>query len=337
MKLFKRKLFIGIFLYILISFSIFEIGTHFYTKANPNYDIEMWRYWTQLKQRASDPLMSHEHIPGQSADFNGVNIKINSKGLRDREFDYLKKENTRRILFLGDSLTLGWGVAFKSIFTKLLEKSLTKQDNIPTEVINTGVGNYNSEQEYTFYKNFGFKYNPDITMLLYFINDAEPTPIYKDSIFMEKSIFVVFLWSQLNKIWAKFEKKKKFISYYRQLYIEGSESWSKSKKSLLGIKNLVNKNKKNFIVAICPELRVFKNSYPFEEEHKKILNFLKKSKIYFIDLLPIFKNKVEREESIWVSHEDSHPNALGHKIIAKGIENYFKNNPKKLRIKSLHK
>ena len=57
------------------------------------------------------------------------------------------------------------------------------------------------------YKNFGFKYNPDITMLLYFINDAEPTPIHKDSIFMEKSIFVVFLWSQLNKIWAKFENK----------------------------------------------------------------------------------------------------------------------------------
>ena len=142
---------------------------------------------------------------------------------------------------------------------------------------------------------------------------------------------------QLNKIWAKFENKKKFVPYYKQLYIEGSESWSKSKNALLGIDELVKKNKKNFIVAVCPELRVFKNYYPFQEEHKKILNFLKESKIDFIDLLPIFKNKVEREDSVWVSYEDSHPNALGHKIIAEGIKNYFKNNPKKLRIKSPHK
>lgn len=316
--------------YILATFFILEVGTYGLMKIRPYYDVAMWRYWTKLKRRAADPGMSHEHIPGKSADLYGAHISINSKGLRDREIDYPRTAGVRRILFLGDSLTLGWGVPFESIFSKLLEKDLTGIDGVQTEVINTGVGNYNSEQEYTYYKNEGVKYNSDMVMLLYFINDAEPTPNYKDSVLMEKSIFVVFMWSQLNKIWARFSKKKGFLNYYSDLYKDGSESWENSKNSILKIRDLAKTQKSPFIVAVCPELRIFKETYPFADVHQKILGFLKKSNIDTINLLPTFKREAEREELVWVSREDSHPNALGNRIIANGIRNFFKANPNKL-------
>jgi hypothetical protein len=319
----KKSLFIS--LYILVSFLIFEIGTYIFVGIKPYYDIEMWRYWTKLKQKAPDPELSHQHVPGASADLYGVNIKINSKGLRDREFTYTKNTKSRRILFLGDSLTLGWGVPFKSIFTKLLEDDLTRLDKIKTEVINTGVGNYNTNQEFTYYKNEGFKYNADIVMLLYFINDAEPTPIYKKSIFIEKSIFAVFMWSQLNKIWAKFNHKKGFIEYYSDLYKQGNPGWENSKAAIKAIRDLTKIKNSQLIVVVCPELRFFKEAYPFDKVHNKIIGFLKDSKIDSIDLLPFFENGVEREELVWVSKEDSHPNILGNKIIAMGIHDHFKN------------
>ncbi len=324
----KKILFVVI--YLIVTFLLLEVGTYGFVKIQPYYDVAMWRYWTKLKQRASDPRMSHEHVPGKSADLYGANIAINSKGLRDREIDYPRTPGIRRVLFLGDSLTLGWGVPFESIFSKLLEKDFAEMDGIQTEVINTGVGNYNSEQEYTYYKNEGIKYKSDLVMLLYFINDAEPTPKYKDSVLMEKSIFAVFMWSQLNKIWARFNKKKGFLNYYSDLYKDGSQSWENSKNSLLKIKDLAKSQKNPFIVAVCPELRFFKKTYPFSDVHQKILGFLKKSNIDTIDLLPTFKKEVEREELVWVSREDSHPNVLGNRVIANGIRNFFKENPTKL-------
>ena len=324
----KKTLFIT--LYIVFCFFIFEIGTYIFVGIKPYYDIEMWRYWTKLKQKAPDSEMSHQHVPGASADLYGVNIKINSKGLRDREIKYVKTPGERRILFLGDSLTLGWGVPFESIFTKLLEKDLTNIDKIKTEVINTGVGNYNSVQEFTYYKNEGYKYDADIVMLLHFINDAEPTPIYKESMLMEKSIFVVFLWSQLTEIWAKANREKGFQNYYAELYEDGKPGWEKSKNAIKGMRDLSKKNNSKFIVAICPELRFFKEGYPFINAHKKIKEFLKDSQIDSIDLLPFFKNGAEREELVWVSKEDSHPNILGNKIITSGILDYFNRNPNKL-------
>ena len=168
----------------------------------PYYDVEMWRYGTLLKEQVQEPEMSHRHIPNQSEHLYGVDISINSKGLRDREFNYSKKPGVHRVLFLGDSLTLGWGVAFDDLFTKRLESILSDLLGKPTEVINTGVGNYNTEQEWAYYRTEGRKYNADEVMLLYFINDAEPTPLYSEATLKENSMLVVFLWSRIKKIFV---------------------------------------------------------------------------------------------------------------------------------------
>jgi lysophospholipase L1-like esterase len=79
----------------------------------------------------------------------GVNISTNSLGFRsDREYSQAKKENVTRILVIGDSITLGWGVNYKQTYPKLLENFLNKgSKDKQYEVINTGVGNYNSVNE----------------------------------------------------------------------------------------------------------------------------------------------------------------------------------------------
>jgi hypothetical protein len=33
-----------------------------------NYDIEMWRYALELKKRADDPVLGHEHVPSKASD-----------------------------------------------------------------------------------------------------------------------------------------------------------------------------------------------------------------------------------------------------------------------------
>lgn len=329
MKSAFKKIFAAI-LYIICLCGILELVTIFYLRIQPSYDVAMWRYNKKLKIKADDPGLSHKHAPNSSAHLYGVHIKTNSHGLRDREFSYDKPTNIRRILFLGDSLTLGWGVPFDNLFTKLLEKRLKNINNQKTEIINTGVGNYNTKQEFTYYKNEGIKFSPEHVMLLYFINDAEPTPKYTDPVIINDSYFLVFMWSRIKKILGRFDSDNNFLNYYSNLYKDNSPGWEVSKKSLLGIRDLAKKNKSKLTIAVCPELRVLHPKYPFLEEHKKILSFLKKNNISFIDLLPIFQKRVKNESETWVSLEDSHPNILGNQIITNGIADYFSTFPEKL-------
>ena len=144
------------------------------------YHVEMWRYAVELKRVAEDPEIGHEHIPGAHARLMGVDVSINSDGLRDKELEEAKPTGVTRILMLGDSITFGWGVPADETLPRVLERELTAQGAGPIEVINSGVGNYNTAMEAGYFFDHGKAYDPDIVVLNYFINDAEPTPIYKE-------------------------------------------------------------------------------------------------------------------------------------------------------------
>ena len=76
-------------------------------------------------------------------------------------------------MMLGDLLTVGWGVPVEQTFSKRIEKFFAA-DGFDAEVINTGVGNYNRIQEVEYFLVEGIKYRPDIVVLNFFVNDAQP-------------------------------------------------------------------------------------------------------------------------------------------------------------------
>lgn len=98
-----------------------------------------------------------------------VNIKINSKGLRDREFPYEKPEGTFRILVLGDSYTAGFEVPLEDTFPKQLERLLNENSKeLKFEVLNSGVMGYGTVNEFLYFNYEGYKYEPDIVILAFF-------------------------------------------------------------------------------------------------------------------------------------------------------------------------
>lgn len=105
-----------------------------------------------------------------------IHEKMNSRGLRDREYEYDKAVNVFRILVLGDSFTEGYDVNIDDIFTEILERRLNDSLSRPSgrtfEVINAGTGGYSTDQEYLFYSLEGKKYDPDLVILMvYAAND----------------------------------------------------------------------------------------------------------------------------------------------------------------------
>jgi lysophospholipase L1-like esterase len=97
-------------------------------------------------------------------------VKINSKGLRDREIDYTKERNTYRIGIFGDSFTFGEGVQNNETYSKLLENILNADEELKLlgkkiEVLNFGIGKTGTSHQYAFYQKEGKKYDLDLVIL----------------------------------------------------------------------------------------------------------------------------------------------------------------------------
>jgi lysophospholipase L1-like esterase len=99
-----------------------------------------------------------------------ANVRINARGLRDREIGYDNPQNAYRILVLGDSYAEGLHVAQEETFPKQLETRLADPGH-PVEVINGGVSGWGTDQEAIFYAIEGFRYEPDLVLLLLFIRN----------------------------------------------------------------------------------------------------------------------------------------------------------------------
>jgi hypothetical protein len=94
-------------------------------------------------------------------------VRINARGLRDREIGYDNPANAFRILVLGDSFVEALQVPLEATFTSQMETLLTSTER-PVEVINAGVGGWGTDQEATFFAIEGFRYQPDVVLLCFF-------------------------------------------------------------------------------------------------------------------------------------------------------------------------
>jgi lysophospholipase L1-like esterase len=123
-----------------------------------------------------DPILGWRNRPnfsmvGKAPDSISGRVEYthNSRGLRDEEYPYQKPDGTYRILVLGDSFAYGDGIQRSEAFPEILESLLKQHGSF--EVINTGVTGYGLTQETLYYETEGYKYEPDLVMLVFYHND----------------------------------------------------------------------------------------------------------------------------------------------------------------------
>lgn len=95
-----------------------------------------------------------------------VRDRVNSLGMNDVERTVAKVAGMRRILVLGDSFVFGQGVRKDRSLTSLLDSWLPE-----VEVLNAGVPGYGLEQEYVYFKERGRRFEPDLVLVGFFMND----------------------------------------------------------------------------------------------------------------------------------------------------------------------
>ena len=117
---------------------------------------------------AVEKLDTEYDIPDAPDGRTEYRVVISSQGLRDRFFGP-KAQGEFRILMLGDSFTMGWGVENHETIPKALERLLNSEaGGKNVTVINAGVVGYGPWQERLLFHDIGLALEPDLVVLQVF-------------------------------------------------------------------------------------------------------------------------------------------------------------------------
>jgi hypothetical protein len=110
-------------------------------------------------------LRKNVRFPEDHAVFPG--IVSNSQRLRSAvEIPAKKTANELRILFVGDSVTFGWGVPHEATYSELTGRALQERfPDLSVTIINAGVPAYGTLQGLRFLEAEGFDYQPDLVVV----------------------------------------------------------------------------------------------------------------------------------------------------------------------------
>lgn len=100
-------------------------------------------------------------VSGTVRDVGSFDVRINSIGYRGKEVVVPKPPGVRRIAFLGDSNTFGYGIQEGQRFSDILAAAAPPS----TEIVNLGVFGYGTEQEAIYLERHALALSPDMVVL----------------------------------------------------------------------------------------------------------------------------------------------------------------------------
>ena len=311
--------------------------------------------WELVASRRMDWVQYHEPAagytlmqPGSHYEWQDITVDINSHGLRGPETTYEKPPATFRILNLGDSVVMGWGVRQQDTYGRQLE-SLLNEDGIGdsrVEVINAGVPGWNLENASAYLQAEGLKYDPDLIVLgLTLSNDikgksalrAENQPALlkwlRSNTYFWPFLTVQFRWMEaraqglerIDVIDPPTNPDKYFPSDPE------AEQWTGFWNLVLEINGQAEENNIPVVLVIFPlEFQVIDEGYPTLAQ-ELLTARAAEAGIPALELLPAFQQACREKPGGACQLEDRylfadvwmHPSAHGHKLIADELEAFL--------------
>lgn len=115
------------------------------------------------------PILGWSQMPNGNYDYDSitgtkVHVEFNSKGFRDVEHSLEKPQGVKRIVLIGDSFCESTQVNLEETFFRRLEKFLNTSGQDKWEIINLGVGDFGTAQQWVSLKEIGLHYSPDMVL-----------------------------------------------------------------------------------------------------------------------------------------------------------------------------
>lgn len=289
--------------------------------------------WDSTGLTIYDPELGHALRPNFEGPWVGnVVVKVNSIGLRDREYP-AKRKNEIRILSLGDSYAFGYGVELSESYPKVLEKMLSARfPQCDFSVVNGAVSGYSTYQEILVLQKLYGLLHPDFVLATFVgSNDVTENAVIVEQLQQKVQTPVGFLGHHSHLV-------RLVLRTIYPITNRASNWWGPNISHTIELlreleKQLRTKNLPyTFLVIparhqIRPEVNLASEwvvrlgLYDFIIRHNTaIIRHFEIDRIPYIDLLPLLRehDKLER-----VSLEDSHTNPVGHRVIAEAVNKWI--------------
>jgi lysophospholipase L1-like esterase len=290
-----------------------EIVLRVKNSSMTTYDIEMWRYAKELKVRSDDRQLDFDHVKSASAVLQNVNVRLNDWGLRNGPVEP-RSAGGRRILFLGGSIALGWGVAEENTVEARLER-LLRESGEHAQVLNGGVGNYNAERYVSrFFKELK-TLDPTDIVVHYFLRDAEDLEPGNGNPVLRHSELAVTLWIAYHRLFDR-SGEQSLVDHYRTVYAETAPGFVHMQARLKELADYAKARQIRVYLAMTPDVHNLVD-YKFSFVHDAMRKIAQADGYVYVDLLPAMRGRPPEE--LFAMPGDPHPNALGHHLMADAI------------------
>lgn len=321
----RRQLFLGLGFVVVASILTLAAGEaiiRFIASRQLIYNIEMVRYARELKMRSPKGNVSHIHRPSSRATLMGVDVSLNSLGNRGPERPLEKPASTKRVLILGSSITMGWGVPYEKVFSTVTEELLNTEEpfgpEVRFEMANAGIGNYNTHFQYELFKEQYPKLKPDMVVLHYFLSDVQPRGMGRDNPILKHSYLAAFFFDRWSRIRMRFTGEvKDLFTFYNDLYRDDSAAWIQTRKEITEMREAAARDKIPFLLMIVPDIHDLSPNSPYGPLYARMETAFQALGISTINTFQPFQERFGADVSqLWIQSDDPHPNASGHILMA---------------------
>lgn len=259
----------------------------------------------------------------------GTQVTTNSLGLRDREIGP-KGAGELRILSLGDSYAMGYGVALEDSYGEVLERELNRRFPVVTStVINAGVDGYATEQMLRSFERLHGRLQPDFILATFVAgNDVYDNAVFAarlrtglntpTGVLGRNSHVARLLLRHTFPVWFFYgNRAPDRIAYTVQL--------------LRRLESAFREAQVPFLILVIPArhqirpdaepaagilMKLGLRSLVFRQNERVIAHFRRDS-IPFLDLWPALAAEDRRSPVSFA--EDSHLNVHGHEVVAREV------------------
>jgi len=286
-------------------------------------------------RKSANPRLRFELRPGGTVTAE-VEYRVNAEGMRGPEVAVEKPDGVRRVALLGDSIAFGYWVAEEDTLARQLESTLdeVRGDGPPVEVLSFGVPGYNLEQEIEMLRSRALRFDPDVVVLAFCLNDLEGIFSYELGLVQDRA---TRRRSILGRLREGLLSRSHFFAWleYRLAELDARRRFASARNPLAGplyeqavehqreglrgrfrvLQSLLASRGIEGVVAVFPSFIGAWDSYPHRSLHRVVKEAAEEAGLVAVDLFDCYAGYHYRAVRVDVVH----PSPLGHRVAAHAI------------------
>ena len=307
-----------------------------------------------------DPELRYVMAPSQQGWIEDSFITVNALGFRGPDVVLPKPHGRFRVAVIGDSLTLGWGVSDNGTYVARLERLLRKRfPGRDLDVINLGVGGFNTRQAVTWLGRNVARLEPDLVLVGFYSNDvpdafedemggtriAATNPVAGQAMRMNpapsesgwldkaarRSRALYVAGRAFNRLRGAGEWGMSRFSMEIDM-LEGrpsarlDQAWALVEGQLKKLRTLADAKHFAVGIVVLPCKEQVMGQYPDADFQKKVSSIARPLGFEVIDPLPLMIEHRTEAKDLFIPYDRNHPSATGHELIAQAIAGYLDQN-----------